>query len=62
MFPRIRSRPPPANSYAVPYEPQWAYEIKHDAFRFICMRAERHRRAGFVAFYHVGSIVGSKVE
>jgi bifunctional non-homologous end joining protein LigD len=28
----------PTNGHAVPIGPQWAYEIKHDAFRFICWR------------------------
>ena len=28
----------PTNSHAVPTGPQWAYEIKHDGFRFICRR------------------------
>jgi bifunctional non-homologous end joining protein LigD len=26
----------PTNRHAVPTGPQWAYEIKHDGFRFIC--------------------------
>ena len=28
----------PINAQAVPTGPQWAYEIKHDGFRFICRR------------------------
>jgi bifunctional non-homologous end joining protein LigD len=28
----------PTNGQAVPTGPQWAYEIKHDGFRFICRR------------------------
>jgi bifunctional non-homologous end joining protein LigD len=28
----------PTNGHAVPNGPQWAYEIKHDGFRFICRR------------------------
>jgi bifunctional non-homologous end joining protein LigD len=28
----------PTNGHAVPCGPQWAYEIKHDGFRFICRR------------------------
>src|ERR671935_2808412 len=28
----------PTNAQAVPIGPQWAYEIKHDGFRFICRR------------------------
>jgi bifunctional non-homologous end joining protein LigD len=28
----------PTNAQAVPAGPQWAYEIKHDGFRFICRR------------------------
>ena len=28
----------PTNSHAVPCGPQWAYEIKHDGYRFICRR------------------------
>jgi bifunctional non-homologous end joining protein LigD len=28
----------PTDSRAVPTEPQWAYEIKHGGFRFICRR------------------------
>lgn len=28
----------PTNAHAVPAGPQWAYEIKHDGFRFICRR------------------------
>jgi bifunctional non-homologous end joining protein LigD len=28
----------PTNGHAVPIGPQWAYEIKHDGFRFICWR------------------------
>jgi bifunctional non-homologous end joining protein LigD len=28
----------PTNGHAVPSGPQWAYEIKHDGFRFICWR------------------------
>jgi bifunctional non-homologous end joining protein LigD len=28
----------PTNSRIVPAGPQWAYEIKHDGFRFICQR------------------------
>jgi bifunctional non-homologous end joining protein LigD len=28
----------PTNARAVPNGPQWAYEIKHDGFRFICWR------------------------
>jgi ATP-dependent DNA ligase len=28
----------PTNSQTVPTGPQWAYEIKHDGFRFICRR------------------------
>ena len=28
----------PTNGHAVPTGPQWAYEIKHDGFRFICRR------------------------
>jgi ATP-dependent DNA ligase len=28
----------PTNGRAVPIGPQWAYEIKHDGFRFICRR------------------------
>src|SRR5262245_18948660 len=26
----------PTNGRALPAEPHWAYEIKHDRFRFIC--------------------------
>jgi hypothetical protein len=26
----------PTNGHAVPTGPQWAYEIKHDGFRFVC--------------------------
>jgi len=26
----------PTNAHAVPTGPQWAYEIKHDGYRFIC--------------------------
>jgi len=32
----------PTNGQAVPNGPQWAHEIKHDGFRFIC-RLERGR-------------------
>jgi bifunctional non-homologous end joining protein LigD len=32
----------PTNGHAVPTGPQWAYEIKHDGYRFIC-RIERGR-------------------
>jgi bifunctional non-homologous end joining protein LigD len=32
----------PTNSHTVPSGPQWAFEIKHDGFRFICRR-ERDR-------------------
>jgi ATP dependent DNA ligase domain len=28
----------PTNGYATPIGPHWAYEIKHDGFRFICRR------------------------
>jgi bifunctional non-homologous end joining protein LigD len=28
----------PTNAHVVPTGPQWAYEIKHDGFRFICWR------------------------
>src|SRR6516225_1141010 len=28
----------PTNARTVPTGPQWAYEIKHDGFRFICRR------------------------
>jgi ATP dependent DNA ligase domain len=28
----------PTNSHVVPTGPQWAYEIKHDGFRFVCRR------------------------
>jgi bifunctional non-homologous end joining protein LigD len=28
----------PTNAHAVPTGPQWAYEIKHDGYRFICRR------------------------
>ena len=28
----------PTNGRSVPTGPQWAYEIKHDGFRFICRR------------------------
>jgi hypothetical protein len=28
----------PANGHTVPTGPQWAYEIKHDGFRFVCRR------------------------
>ena len=28
----------PTNGHAVPTGPQWAYEIKHDGYRFICRR------------------------
>ena len=28
----------PANAHAVPSGPVWAYEIKHDGFRFMCWR------------------------
>jgi bifunctional non-homologous end joining protein LigD len=28
----------PTNAHAAPTGPQWAYEIKHDGFRFICCR------------------------
>jgi bifunctional non-homologous end joining protein LigD len=28
----------PTNARTVPIGPQWAYEIKHDGFRFICCR------------------------
>jgi ATP-dependent DNA ligase len=28
----------PTLGHAVPSGPQWAYEIKHDGFRFICRR------------------------
>jgi ATP-dependent DNA ligase len=28
----------PTNARIVPTRPQWAYEIKHDGFRFICRR------------------------
>jgi bifunctional non-homologous end joining protein LigD len=28
----------PTLAHAVPSGPQWAYEIKHDGFRFICRR------------------------
>ena len=28
----------PTNGHTVPAGPQWAYEIKHDGFRFICRR------------------------
>jgi ATP-dependent DNA ligase len=41
----ILRRPPgfiepclPTNGRSVPTGPQWAYEIKHDGFRFICRR------------------------
>ena len=44
-FFRSHSAPPgfvepclPTNGHAVPVGPQWAYEIKHDGFRFICWR------------------------
>jgi ATP-dependent DNA ligase len=29
----------PTGARSVPSGPQWAYEIKHDGFRFICWRA-----------------------
>jgi bifunctional non-homologous end joining protein LigD len=29
----------PTNARSVPSVPQWAYEIKHDCFRFVCWRA-----------------------
>ena len=29
----------PTGSRTAPTGPQWAYEIKHDGFRFICHRA-----------------------
>jgi bifunctional non-homologous end joining protein LigD len=29
----------PTNARSVPSGPQWAYEIKHDGFRFVCWRA-----------------------
>jgi len=32
----------PTNGHALPSGPQWAYEIKHDGYRFIC-RIERGR-------------------
>jgi ATP-dependent DNA ligase len=28
----------PTNGHTVPAGPQWAYEIKHDGFRFVCRR------------------------
>jgi bifunctional non-homologous end joining protein LigD len=28
----------PSNGPSVPTGPQWAYEIKHDGYRFICRR------------------------
>jgi bifunctional non-homologous end joining protein LigD len=28
----------PTIAYTAPIGPQWAYEIKHDGFRFICRR------------------------
>jgi len=28
----------PTDAHAVPAGSQWAYEIKHDGFRFICRR------------------------
>ena len=35
----------PTGARSVPSGPQWAYEIKHDGFRFICWRAgDRVRR------------------
>ena len=33
----------PTNGHAVPIGPQWAYEIKHDGFRFICRRNDQAR-------------------
>ena len=33
----------PTNGHAVPVGPQWAYEIKHDGFRFICRRNDQAR-------------------
>jgi ATP-dependent DNA ligase len=36
----------PSLGHAVPTGPQWAYEIKHDGFRFICRRdRDRVRRS-----------------
>jgi bifunctional non-homologous end joining protein LigD len=39
----IRQHPPgfvepclPTNGHVVPTGPEWAYEIKHDGYRFIC--------------------------
>ncbi len=30
----------PTTSRTVPSGPEWAYEIKHDGFRFICRREQ----------------------
>ena len=34
----------PTNAQAVPAGPQWAYEIKHDGFRFLAVRQRKHVR------------------
>jgi bifunctional non-homologous end joining protein LigD len=34
----------PTVSRTVPTGPQWAYEIKHDGFRFICRRDDERVR------------------
>ena len=35
----------PTVSRIVPTGPQWAFEIKHDGFRFICLRDGKRVRA-----------------
>jgi hypothetical protein len=35
----------PTNARTVPTSSQWAYEIKHDGFRFICRREGDRLRA-----------------
>ncbi len=35
----------PTVSRTVPTGPQWAFEIKHDGFRFICLRDGKRVRA-----------------
>jgi bifunctional non-homologous end joining protein LigD len=38
VLPASSSRGLPTNGHIVPTGPEWAYEIKHDGFRFICRR------------------------
>jgi bifunctional non-homologous end joining protein LigD len=53
----------PTGSRTVPTGPQWAYEIKHDGFRFICHRdGERVRvfsRTGHEWGAHLPAIVAA---